>query len=182
MKRFALSAFVVITFIAYVLNQKLTGADGASGVIAPLPSQSQGQTFNTISTPTATASSPPPPTNTPISHQPQPAATSMPTPTATPTPAHSGYKDGQFTGNSADAYYGNIQVKITIQGGKITDVQFLDYPHDRNTSIMINSQAMPYLKSEAIQAQSAQVDIVSGATDSSLAFRQSLQSALDQAR
>ena len=176
MKKFALSAFVVLTFIAYALNQKLTGADGASAVIQPLPS-SQGQTFNSISTPTATASPPPPANNTPATSQPQAAPTNTPT----PVPVHSGFKDGQFTGNSADAYYGNIQVKITVQGGKITDVQFLDYPHDRGTSVMINTQAMPYLKSEAIQAQSAQVDIVSGATDSSLAFRQSLQSALDQA-
>ncbi len=92
------------------------------------------------------------------------------------------YKDGDYTGDSVDAYYGNVQVKAIIRGGKITDVQFLDYPQDRRTSINISNRAMPDLKTEAIQAQSAKVDIVSGATQTSQAFIQSLQSALTQAQ
>ncbi len=94
----------------------------------------------------------------------------------------SGYKDGQYTGDSADAFYGFIQVKAVISGGKITDVQFLQYPNDRSNSIFINKQAMPYLKQEAVAAQSSQVDIISGATDTSMAFIQSLASALSQAK
>jgi len=93
-----------------------------------------------------------------------------------------GYKDGTFTGPSVDAYYGNVQVQAIIQGGKITQVKFLDYPHDRRTSQMINNQAMPWLNSEAVQAQSAQVDIISGATFTSEGFQQSLQTALAQAK
>lgn len=92
------------------------------------------------------------------------------------------YKDGTYTGSIADAYYGNVQVQATIQGGKITDVQFLDYPQDRQTSQEINAQAMPYLKTEAIQVQSANVDIISGATQTSRAFKESLLSALNQAQ
>lgn len=92
------------------------------------------------------------------------------------------YNNGEYTGVIADAFYGNIQIKTIIQGRKITDVQFLQYPNDRRTSIEINSQAMPYLKSEAIQAQNSNVDIISGATDTSIAFKQSLESALVQAR
>jgi uncharacterized protein with FMN-binding domain len=92
------------------------------------------------------------------------------------------YKDGQYTGSNADAFYGNVRVEASVQNGQLTDVQFQDYPHDRRTSQEINSQAMPWLKSEAIQAQSAQVDLISGATLTSEAFVQSLQSALDQAR
>lgn len=92
------------------------------------------------------------------------------------------YKDGSYTGAVTDAFYGNVQIQATIQGGKIADVQFLDYPHDRGTSVEINSQAMPLLKQEAIQAQSANVDIVSGATQTSEAFRESLQSALNKAQ
>ena len=92
------------------------------------------------------------------------------------------YKDGTYTGSAADAFYGTIQVQATIQNGKITDVQFLQYPNDRDDSIQINQMAMPQLKQEAIQAQSANVDIVSGATDSSQAFMQSLGSALSQAK
>ena len=91
------------------------------------------------------------------------------------------YKDGTYTGNAADALYGNIQVKAVISGGKIIDIQFVQYPRDRARSIAINTLAMPNLKQEAITAQSASVDIVSGATDSSQAFIQSLNTALSQA-
>src|SRR5258708_13680180 len=84
------------------------------------------------------------------------------------------YKDGSYTGRVADAQWGYIQVKAVIQNGKITDVQFLQYPNDRNHSIAINNYADPLLTSEAIQAQSANVDAVSGATDTSDAFIQSL--------
>ncbi|MBU6431120.1 MAG: FMN-binding protein [Patescibacteria group bacterium] len=92
------------------------------------------------------------------------------------------YKNGEYTGNIADAYYGNIQVKTIISGAKITDVQFLNYPNDRQNSIRINAYAMPILKSEAIKAQSAKVDVVSGATATSGAFQESLASALAQAK
>lgn len=91
------------------------------------------------------------------------------------------YKDGVYTGSVADAFYGNIQVQANIQNGKLANVTFLQYPNDRERSIAINSQAMPYLKQEAIAAQSANVDIVSGATASSQAFVTSLTSALSQA-
>ena len=96
-----------------------------------------------------------------------------------PTPP---YKNGTFTGNSEDAYYGSVQVKTVISNGKITDVQFLQYPHDAARSLAINTLAMPNLKQEAIQTQNAHVDIVSGATDTSNAFMQSLSSALAQAK
>lgn len=91
-----------------------------------------------------------------------------------------GYKDGTYTGSVTDAFYGNIQVQVTVQSGKLTNVQFLQYPNDRNESVQINNQAMPLLQQEAIQSQTAQVDVVSGATDTSRAFQQSLQSALSQ--
>ena len=92
------------------------------------------------------------------------------------------YKDGTYTGVSANAYYGYVQVQVKISGGKIADVAFLDYPQDRGTSREINSYAMPQLSQEAVQVQSAQVNGVSGASDTSAAFKQSLASALTQAR
>ena len=91
------------------------------------------------------------------------------------------YKDGSYTGSIANAYYGNVQVKATISGGKITDVAFLQYPDTHSTSVYINQQAMPYLQQEAIQAQSSRVNIISGATYTSQAFIQSLSDALSQA-
>ena len=91
------------------------------------------------------------------------------------------YKDGTYTGSIADAYYGNVQVSVTISGGKISDVKFLQYPNTHPTSVDINQQAMPYLQQEAIKAQSASVQLISGATFTSQAFIQSLQVALSQA-
>ncbi|MBI5613770.1 FMN-binding protein [Candidatus Gottesmanbacteria bacterium] len=91
------------------------------------------------------------------------------------------FKDGSYVGSVADAIYGNIQVKATIQNGQLSDVVFLQYPNDRDRSIEINTFAMPILKREAIAAQSAEVDVVSGATDSSIAFTESLTSALSKA-
>jgi len=91
------------------------------------------------------------------------------------------YKDGTYTGSVADAFYGNVQVSVTISGGKITDVKFLQYPNTHQTSVIINQQAMPYLQQEAIQAQSSNVQVISGATFTSQAFQQSLQAALAQA-
>jgi len=92
------------------------------------------------------------------------------------------YKDGSYTGSVANAYYGNVQVQVSVSGGKITNVQFLQYPNDNPNSQYINSQATPYLKQEALQAQSAQVNGVTGATLTSQAFVQSLSSALSQAQ
>src|ERR1035437_5881116 len=92
------------------------------------------------------------------------------------------YKNGSYTGSVEDAYYGNIQVQAVISGGKITDVVFLQFPNDNRTSQYINSQADPMLKQEAIQAQSAQINGVSGASASSQAFQASLADALSQAK
>jgi len=72
-------------------------------------------------------------------------------------------------------------VSATISGGKISNVKFLQYPNTHSTSVMINQQAMPYLIQEAIQAQSSNVQIISGATYTSQAFQQSPQAALAQA-
>ncbi len=92
------------------------------------------------------------------------------------------YKDGVFTGNSADAYYGLVKVQATIRNGSLSNVAFLSYPNSHSTSLFINGQAMPMLTQEAISAQSANVDIISGATETSLAFRQSLAEALLKAK
>lgn len=130
------------------------------------------------------AVTPTPTTQNPIP-TPKPVPTPVPTPTPVPvpTPKPKGqYTDGTFTGSVADAYYGLVQVQVTISGGKITDVVFLDHPQDNNRSISINNQAMPWLKQEAIAAQSAVVDTISGASETSRAFRESLGAALVKAK
>ena len=92
-----------------------------------------------------------------------------------------GYVDGVYTGPAADAYYGIVQLQALIQGGRLTALKVLKYPSDRRTSININRQALPMLRDEAISAQSANVDIISGATLTSRAFIQSLGGALKKA-
>jgi uncharacterized protein with FMN-binding domain len=97
------------------------------------------------------------------------------------TSASSKLADGTYQGPLAEAYYGTVQVQAIVQNGQIASVRVLKYPADRNTSRYINSQALPILEQEAIQAQSGQVDIVSGATLTSEAFSQSLIGALQEA-
>ncbi|MCX5497535.1 FMN-binding protein [Kaistia dalseonensis] len=92
------------------------------------------------------------------------------------------YRDGSFTGPVYDAYYGLVQVKANVQGGRIVSIDVLQYPSDRRTSRAINSQALPMLEDEVISAQSGSVDIVSGATLTSTAYVRSLSKALAQAR
>jgi uncharacterized protein with FMN-binding domain len=74
-----------------------------------------------------------------------------------------------------------VQVSVVVSGGRISDVKFLQYPNSHSTSVYINQQAMPYLKQETLQAQSANVQSITGATFTSYAFIQSLHSALAKA-
>jgi uncharacterized protein with FMN-binding domain len=149
--KFFLTAFVTLTFLAYVLHEHFTApaqANSSNNNGAPFPSNGA-QTVNVSSGGSSSGGS---------------------------------YKDGTYTGSEADAYYGLVQVQATIQSGKITGVSFLEYPNHRRTSQQINDQVMPWLQQEAIQAQSAQVDLISGATLTSQAFATSLQAALNAAR
>ncbi len=102
--------------------------------------------------------------------------------TATDATSQGQYKDGSYTSPVTNAYFGNLQIQVAVNGGKISDVAFLQYPNDNPNSINVNTQAMPYLKAEAIQAQSANVNIISGATQTSQAFQQALAAALGQAK
>jgi len=101
---------------------------------------------------------------------------------STPATSAVSYKDGSYTGKSSDAFYGYVQVRATISGGKLSNITILDYPHDRDNSVEINNSALPQLKQEAIQAQTAHVDGISGATDTSQAFKESLADALTRAK
>lgn len=91
------------------------------------------------------------------------------------------YVDGEFTGPAANAYWGVVQIQAIVQGGRVARLKVLQYPSDRQTSIAINRQALPMLRDEVIAAQSANVDIISGATLTSAAFIKSLGKALEQA-
>ncbi|KUN76890.1 FMN-binding protein [Streptomyces griseoruber] len=95
--------------------------------------------------------------------------------------AVSGKGGTTVTGDSVQTRWGPVQVRVTVQNGKITDVTAVTYPQDNPRDQQINAYAIPQLRSEALKAQSADIDTVSGATYTSDGYRQSLQSALDSA-
>ncbi|MBY8344234.1 FMN-binding protein [Streptomyces spinosirectus] len=86
------------------------------------------------------------------------------------------------TGDTVQTRWGPVQVRITVKNGRLTEVTAVTYPTENPRDQEINSFALPRLRSEALQAQSADIDTVSGATYTSDGYRQSLQSALDSAR
>jgi uncharacterized protein with FMN-binding domain len=92
-----------------------------------------------------------------------------------------GTYSGQVTGKAVQIPFGTVQVQVTFQNGKITDVQALQLPSGGGHTGQISSYAGPQLRSEVLTAQSAQIDTVSGATYTSEGYIQSLQSALSQA-
>ncbi|MEU2350188.1 FMN-binding protein [Modestobacter sp. NPDC049651] len=92
-----------------------------------------------------------------------------------------GTSSGTVTGEAADTRWGPVQVQITVADGSITDVEVVEYPSGNHEDQEINAQALPVLVQETLDAQSAEIDMVSGATVTSEGYLQSLQSALDQA-
>ncbi|MER7812221.1 FMN-binding protein [Streptomyces sp900116325] len=88
---------------------------------------------------------------------------------------------GTFTGDPIDTQYGTVQVAATLSKGKITSVKVLQAPDQNGRDQQLSSYALPRLTQEAIGAQSAHIDAVSGASYTSQGYIQSLQSALDQA-
>jgi uncharacterized protein with FMN-binding domain len=111
-----------------------------------------------------------------------PRATTVPA-TAAPTTAAPVAAPTVVDGAVYSNRWGNVQVEATFDGsGNLTDVVALQTPNDRGRSIEINNYAVPALTSEALSAQSASIDSVSGATYTSNDYAKSLQSAIDAAR
>ena len=207
-KKIFLSAFVVFSFIAYALHKPDTGNSASVGLAAQqsngtVPSQASTSNNAAQNAPAenATPTNPPAPTapaapataNAPqqiVIPSPTPALPTAVPPTNVPPTAtnpnivlqNGQFKDGTYTGPVVDAFYGLVQVQAVVQNGKIENVQFLQFPNDRRTSVRINSFAVPRLQQEAVQAQSANVNLISGATLTSEAFQMSLQYALNQAK
>ena len=107
-----------------------------------------------------------------------PAAT--PTPTQTKTTAASNKSaSGTFTGDSINVRYGYVQVKITVENGKITDAQAVQAPSGRNDRW--TQMAVPILRQQTLKAQSANINGASGASFTSYGWYTSLVSALAKA-
>lgn len=174
MKKYFLSFFLIIAFAFYVMLENQSSISIVSN--SPENSQPENNTGNAagpITAPISPSSS----ASGSAPTQSSPAASLPPTPAATGL-----YRDGSYNGDSVNAYFGNVQVQAIVSGGKLADVKILDYPKDRTTSARINDAALPKLVQEAISSQSAKVDIVSGATQTSQGFQQSLASALTKAK
>ncbi len=200
MKKLVVAVLIIGTFTMYSFTHQPPSISALVGS----PTVNTGSVVNVvIPTPAGASSSPPtstavtlvptaPSTPTPAAPDPVASTTSATSPTPTPrptravvptptTPPNGQFKDGSYTGTIADAQWGYVQVRADISQGRITNVQFLQFPSDRSRSVRINQYADPALITEAIQAQSAHVDVITGATYSSEAFMQSLSSALAQA-
>ena len=88
---------------------------------------------------------------------------------------------GAFTGRREYAYYGYVKVQAIVTSGTISDIRVLEYPNDNGRSSYINSIALPYLIQETVGGNSWKVNLISGATFTSVAYVKSLQAALKQA-
>lgn len=88
---------------------------------------------------------------------------------------------GSFDGDAIVTRFGVVQVRITVQDGRMTSVEALQVPNRDRHDYLINERAVPVLNAEAVRTQSADVDLVSGATLTTHAYAQSLQSAIDKA-
>lgn len=98
------------------------------------------------------------------------------------TGTQSGTTTGTKTivGTTEQTPYGPVQVSVTFTNGKISAVKALQTPNQHGQSVQINAYAVPILTQEAVAANSANIDTVSGATFTSEGYAQSLQSAIDK--
>ena len=119
-----------------------------------------------------------------------PAATSAPAKGAAPSAASAGSKQTTaaapaqartITGTTVQTQYGPVQVQITVSGKRLTGTTLVQYPNSSGRSIQLAASSLPVLTKEAVAAQSAKIDAVSGASYTSAGYKKSLQSALDMA-
>lgn len=150
----------------------LVGAGAVAASACPIPGRP---------TPPPSQSDPQSPPQSPPK-SPPPASPPVRTPGPGPADPGGDAGTGTFTGQAAKMQYGTVQVQITAENGKIVAAKALQAPDDNPTSTSINKMAIPKLNQEAIAAGSAKIDAVSGATYTSSAYKESLQSALDKMR
>ena len=149
-----------------------TGAGGIGGIATQNKTATPAQTQAAAAK--ATAAAKPASSQTPVASTPTPVA-------VTPTKAASAGVNGTFAGVTNQTRFGPVQVQITVSNGKITAVKALQYPNGDGRSASISQQAIPYLVSQTLAAQSDQISGVGGASYTSYGFYISLQSALKKA-
>ena len=129
--------------------------------------------FHTDSSPTSTVAAVAAETTTSTTAAKRSSTTATPR-TTVPAPR-------SVDGSAIATKFGPVQVRVTVQGTRIVDVQNVQMPASHQRSAEITQQATPVLRSEVLQAQSARINILSGASYTSQAYAQSVQSALDRA-
>ena len=122
-----------------------------------------------------------------VTASPSTGATGSPTQSPSPSdpsvPATGSTASSTVTiaGSVQQTRYGPVQVAVTLTGSQIVDVRTLQSPNDQSESQRISARSTPALAKEVLAAQSARIDTVSGATYTSEGYRESVQSAIDQA-
>ena len=183
------------------------GAPDSSTAAAPAAPKS---TQLAMAAPTATPSTAPPPQNVMLPATPPPAAPPMPltgmaaiqaflptegispplppvtgTPDAGATPAipagGTHLEDGDYTSDKVQFEWGDLRARIVVTGGKITTVQIVSYPDHRSQSLYLIQLADPILTTEVIKSQQSKVNVVSSATNSSIAFQDAIAGAIVKA-
>jgi uncharacterized protein with FMN-binding domain len=140
-----------------------SGAPATSGTSGSSSSTSSGSGSSSTSTPSSTPSA------------------STPSSTSGSSSSKAATVSGTFDGTTAQTQYGPVQVEIVVSAGTITDVKALQLTDQGGRSVEISNEAAPILRTEALSAQSADIQSVSGATYTSQGYVTSLQAALDTA-
>jgi uncharacterized protein with FMN-binding domain len=158
-----------------VIGTTGTGSSAsASSSSSTSPSSTATKSAKPVATKKATAGA----TTQPAASQ-SATATASPAATQTTAPVTTTVKDGTFTGPSVNVNYGNVQVMITVSNGKITDAVAVKAPKGKNDRY--TNMAVPILKQQTLQAQSANIQGASGASYTSYGWFKSLQGAMAEA-
>jgi uncharacterized protein with FMN-binding domain len=165
MRRIALwlasTATIVVLLFGYHTSTNKTAASAA-------PSSS-----GSSATSTGTSPSPSSPTAS--------AGSSSASPAPSSSPSSASSEPQSYTGSVAQTRWGPVQVQITVAEDRITKVTVLQQPSGNPRDVEINDQALPILVRDTLDVQSAEIDMISGATVTSDGYIQSLQAALDEA-
>jgi uncharacterized protein with FMN-binding domain len=165
MKRVAVTLVVTIVGLVLLLQFKVHSTTPSVGGLAALGPTTRHHQFRAAK---------PTPTHSTTTQTP-------PAPSVSPTHQQAVPAKRVITGQTVPTRYGPVQVRIVETGHRLTDVTALQLPSADPHSQEIAAAAVPVLRSEALNANSARINVVSGATYTSDGYAQSLQSALDRA-
>ena len=164
------------------LNTSQAADSTLAALPTPVATASNAATAATTATTPATSATTAATTASATAPATAPATTASTATTATTAAVPAVAAVAAYNGDIVDTKYGPVQIQVQITDGAISEVAVIQYPDGDGKSVRINARALPALRTEVLTAQSANIDTVSGATYTSDAYQQSLQSAIDQAR